>query len=230
MITASLQGVDKHYGHGAQRQSALAGIDFALEPGEFVCLWGPSGSGKTTLLNILGLLDRPDSGEVTIDGEPVAGWPEAKRSDYRGRRIGFVFQTGDLVPVLSVEQNVRLPLDIAGNDRREGTARALEKLSLVGLSAYRDRLPDQLSGGQRQRVAVARALVNNPLFVLADEPTANLDTENATLIMELLSSLRNELGVTALVSTHDTRLLSYGTRTVNLVDGRIVDDTPASSE
>lgn len=230
MITAALQHVDKSYGQGARRQAALSGIDFVLAPGEFVFLWGPSGSGKTTFLNILGLLDRPDAGEVLIDGERVADWSEAKRSDYRGRRIGFVFQTGDLLPVLSAEQNVRLPLDIAGVDPRTGAARALETLSLVGLSAHRDKRPDQLSGGQRQRVAVARALVTNPLFVLADEPTANLDTENTMLIMEMLRSLRNDLGITVLVSTHDSRLLAHATRRVTLVDGRIVEDTSVSPE
>ena len=226
MIRAELRGVSKTYGSGETAQKALSNVDFALAESEFVILLGASGSGKTTLLNILGLLDRADAGEVMLDGEPTGGWSERRRADKRNQALGFVFQTGDLVPVLNAEQNVRLPLDIAGMGARDGAARARAALSRVGLAAFHDRLPGKLSGGQCQRVAIARALVNDPTIVVADEPTASLDTENARNVAQVFRALRDERGVSILVATHDARLTEYATRVVRLLDGRIVEDAP----
>lgn len=226
MIRAELRSVSKTYGRGEAAQKALSSVDFALAEGEFVMLLGASGSGKTTLLNILGLLDRPDEGDVTLDGEPTGEWSDRRRADKRNRSLGFVFQTGDLVPVLSAEQNVRLPLDIAGIGARPGSVRARAALERVGLAAFHDRLPGKLSGGQCQRVAIARALVNDPSIVVADEPTASLDTDNARNIAQVFRKLRDERGVSILVATHDARLTEYATRVVRLVDGRIVEDRP----
>jgi putative ABC transport system ATP-binding protein len=225
-MQAELRGVTKTYGRGEGAQVALRDVDFALDSGDFVVLSGPSGSGKTTLLNLLGLLDRPERGHVLIDGSAAETLPEARRADLRNRKIGFVFQASDLVPVLTAEQNVTLPLEIRGVPRRQAVARALEMLDLVGLSAFRSRLPGELSAGQRQRVSIARALVTEPAFVLADEPTANLDTANALHVVGLLRSLRDHHAATVLMATHDDRLLEHATRRVRLLDGRIAADEP----
>jgi putative ABC transport system ATP-binding protein len=163
---------------------------------------------------------------VLIDGTAAETLPEARRADLRNRKIGFVFQASDLVPVLTAEQNVTLPLEIRGVPRRQAVARALEMLDLVGLSAFRSRLPGELSAGQRQRVSIARALVTEPAFVLADEPTANLDTANALHVVGLLRSLRDHYAATVLMATHDDRLLEHATRRVRLLDGRIAADEP----
>jgi putative ABC transport system ATP-binding protein len=229
-MQAELRGVTKTYGRGEGAQVALRDVDFALGSGDFAVLSGPSGSGKTTLLNLLGLLDRPERGHVLIDGSAAETLPEARRADLRNRKIGFVFQASDLVPVLTAEQNVTLPLEIRGVPRRQAVARALEMLDLVGLSAYRSRLPGELSAGQRQRVSIARALVTEPAFVLADEPTANLDTANALQVVGLLRRLRDHHAATVLMATHDERLVEHATRRVRLLDGRIAGDearTPA---
>ncbi|MGH7267395.1 MAG: ABC transporter ATP-binding protein [Candidatus Rokuibacteriota bacterium] len=219
----------KTYGVGDAAQTALHDVDFALEAGDFAILSGPSGSGKTTLLNLLGLLDRPERGQVLIDGAETGALTEAQRADLRNRKIGFVFQWSDLVPVLTAEQNVTLPLEIRGVRRRQAVARALEMLDRVGLSTYRSRQPGQLSAGQCQRVSVARALVTDPAFVLADEPTANLDTANALHVVGLLRALRDHHGVTVLIATHDERLAERATRRIALLDGRIVLDERAAA-
>lgn len=223
-MRAELRGVTKTYGTGEAAQTALREVDFALGEGDFAVLSGPSGSGKTTLLNLLGLLDRPDAGEVVIDGVVTRGLGEAQRADLRNHKIGFVFQSSDLLPVLTAEQNVTLPLEIRGVPRRQAVGRALAMLDLVGMSAYRGRLPGQLSGGQRQRVSIARALVTDPSFVLADEPTANLDTANALHIVALLRGLRDHHGATVLIATHDDRLREPATRRIRLLDGRVAAD------
>jgi putative ABC transport system ATP-binding protein len=189
-----------------------------------VAIQGPSGSGKTTLLNLLGLLDPPDSGVVRIRGQDASGLSENERSDLRRDQFGFVFQTFNLIPVLSAEENVSYPMALAGKTAWERRAGVGELLSAVGLSEKAGVRPDLLSGGQRQRVAIARALANAPSVVLADEPTANLDSATAEEILDLMRSINASRGVAFLFATHDPRVVSRAQRVVTLVDGRIASD------
>lgn len=213
--------------HGGKQNmvSALNGVSLSVEAGEFLAISGPSGSGKTTLLNLIGCIDRPSSGRVLIDGMDACTLNATRLTALRREKIGFVFQTFNLIPVFTAAENVEFPLLIAGVGSGERRERVAEALSSVGLSARAGHRPDLLSGGERQRVAVARAIVHRPALVLADEPTANLDTHNATQLIDLMHGLNRRLGLTFLFSTHDARLLDHTDRIVRLCDGEIQSDS-----
>ena len=201
---------------------ALRGVDLEIEKGAFAALAGPSGSGKTTLLNMIGALDIPDSGTVTVDGRRLDKLNEQERTYLRREKIGFIFQEFNLVPVLTARENVQLPLEILpGYDHSARRKAAEEMLQLVGLAGMEDRLPKELSGGQQQRVAVARALVKRPPIVLADEPTANLDGETGMAVVDLMKEMRDELGTAFILSTHDPRVIDRSESLIRLVDGRV---------
>jgi putative ABC transport system ATP-binding protein len=216
------QGLVRTYRLGSGRVQALRGVDVAIAPGDFVVVQGPSGSGKTTLINLLGLLDRPDGGDVLLDGRSVLGMSDDSLADARRDRIGFVFQTFSLVPVLTAEENVAYPMSLKGVPAPEGRARARALLARVGLEERAAVRPDLLSGGERQRVAIARALANGPEVVLADEPTANLDSETATGILDLMADLNTGQRVSFVVATHDARVAARARRILTLRDGRNV--------
>jgi len=219
------RSVEKVYDTGAVQVHALRGVDLAVERGEMVAIMGPSGSGKTTLLNCLSGLDALDAGEVLIEGTGLAEMSDRERTDYRARRMGFVFQFYSLMPGLSTVENGELPLLVARVPGKEARRRALEALDLVGLGDRARHLPDELSGGQRQRATIARALVNDPAIVWADEPTGDLDSENAEEIMQLMRRLNIERRLTFLIVTHDIGIGRSTDRIVRMVDGRIVDDS-----
>ena len=216
------QAVDKVYDTGRVEVRALRGVSFSVEAGEMVAIMGPSGSGKTTLLNCLSGLDRVDGGEVLIDGVPLSSMSDEERTDYRARRMGFVFQFYNLMPVLSAVENVELPLLVARVSAKEARHKALAALELVGLADRAAHVPDELSGGQRQRCTIARALVNEPAIVWADEPTGDLDSENAQEIVALMRRLNRERGLTFLIVTHDIGVGRSTDRIVRMVDGEIV--------
>ena len=219
-----LEAVRKSYGVGVVTE-VLKGIDLRIDRGEFAALVGPSGSGKSTLLNLLGLLDRPTSGRVTIVGEETTALDDAGVTRLRGRAIGFVFQVHHLLPGLSACENVMMPMiAAAGRTAKDMVPHARALLDRVGLAAKADALPSAMSGGQQQRVAIARALALGPPLVLADEPTGNLDTKTADQIFEVMREFNRELGVAFLIVTHDPRLAARCDRTIDLVDGRIVSD------
>jgi putative ABC transport system ATP-binding protein len=215
------RAVTKVYETGAVRVDALRGVDLALRPGEMVAIMGPSGSGKTTLLNCLSGLDSIDDGEVVIEGTSLSAMSDRERTDYRARRMGFVFQFYNLIPVLTAVENVELPLLVSRVDGRTARTRALEALALVGLADRAGHVPDALSGGERQRVTIARSLVNEPAIVWADEPTGDLDSENATEIVTLMRGLNVERGLTFLIVTHDIAVGRKTDRIVRMVDGEI---------
>ena len=217
-------GLTRTYRLGATDVFALAGVDLAVSSGEFLVLQGPSGSGKTTLINLLGLLDRPDAGTLTLDGRAVAGLDENTRSDLRRDRFGFVFQTFNLVLVLTAAENVEYPMMLKGIERPKRRARARELLARVGLSGKDDVRPDLMSGGQRQRVAIARALANEPGIILADEPTASLDTKTAEEVLDLMQTINRDRDVAFVLSSHDPRVAARAARVVTLEDGRIISD------
>ena len=203
---------------------ALNSVSFAVQSGEMVAVMGPSGCGKTTLLNCLSGLDSIDSGDVSIAGRLLRTMSDDALSEYRAKSMGFVFQAYNLLPVLTVQENVELPLILAGNSQKNSRDRATEKLNLVGLGGRIDHLPAELSGGQQQRVAIARALANDPSIVWADEPTGNLDSTNAGEIMELLTRLNKEQGQTFVLVTHSDEVGGMADRIVRMSDGVIVDD------
>ena len=215
------RSIRKTYDTGAVRVDALRGVDLALVQGEMVAIMGPSGCGKTTLLNCLSGLDSLDGGEVVIEGTPLSEMSDRERTDYRARRMGFVFQFYNLMPVLTAVENVELPLLLARSDGDEARARALDALGLVGLRDRASHVPDALSGGERQRVTIARSLVNDPAIVWADEPTGDLDSENATEIVALMRRLNSERGLTFLIVTHDIAVGRKTDRIVRMVDGEI---------
>ena len=216
----SLQGVHKHYSTGELDVHALRGIDLTIGRGEFVAIMGPSGSGKTTLLEILGCLSHPTSGSYRLNGRLVAGIDPDGLAKLRGEEIGFVFQSFNLLPRLSVAENVELPLSYRGVGRRDRRARAEVVLTRVGLSGRARHLPSEISGGERQRVAIARALVNDPTLVLADEPTGNLDTRKGDEILALLRGIHSE-GNTVVIVTHDPRIGEQAKRQLLIRDGQI---------
>jgi ABC-type lipoprotein export system ATPase subunit len=218
------RGVRKTYDTGSVRVEALRDVDLVVERGEMVAIMGPSGSGKTTLLNCLSGLDSIDAGEVLIDGVALSAMSDRARTDYRARRMGFVFQFYNLMPVLTAVENVELPLLVARVPAKEARRRALEALDLVGVGDRATHVPDELSGGQRQRVTIARALANEPALVWADEPTGDLDSENAVEVMELMRRLNLERGLSFLIVTHDLGIGRSTDRIVRMVDGRIVED------
>jgi putative ABC transport system ATP-binding protein len=220
----SATGLTRIYSEGEERVVGVEAATLALGAGELAVLAGPSGSGKTTLLNLLGLLDRPDSGRMTLLGEDVAGLDDRGRARLRREKLGFVFQSHQLVPVLSAEENVALALWIRGLPEAECTGRARSALAAVGLAGLEGRRPDAMSGGQRQRVAVARAIVGEPALVLADEPTASLDSETAARLLDLFDELHARRGIAFLFSSHDPRIVERVPRRIRLVDGRIASD------
>jgi len=209
---------------GEVETHALRGVNLSIQNGEFTALVGPSGSGKTTLLQLIGLLDKPTSGQVFIDGKDATRLNRNQRADLRKGTIGFIFQFFALIPTLTAYENIEMPLLLNGTKPAERKARVLEMLEAVGLSDRGHHRPDQLSGGQQQRVAVARALAINPKVILADEPTANLDTENGKQVMDIMAKLNKETGVTFVFATHDPRVIGYAKRVVTLRDGLIVEN------
>jgi putative ABC transport system ATP-binding protein len=220
----------KSYSLGDVTVHALRGVSLEVEAGSFISVVGASGSGKSTLMNILGLLDRPTSGEYLLDGQDVSGFDRDRRAVYRNRKIGFVFQSFNLLPRTSALENVELPLLYNGraHNLRERHDKALSLLTAVGLGARADHTPSQLSGGQQQRVAIARALVNDPEVILADEPTGNLDSRTSIEIMEILQRLNRERGLTIILITHEHDIAEYGRRVVTVRDGRILTDEPVA--
>jgi len=221
----SVVSVAKEYRLGRTIVPALRGITLEVAAGEFVALCGPSGSGKTTLLNIMGCLDRPTAGRVSVMNEEVLALSDARLSDLRNRQIGFVFQTFNLIPVLTASENVEYPLLIQGVERRERQRRVSMILEEVGLRDHARHRPDELSGGQRQRVAIARALVTTPQVILADEPTANLNSETGRSILELMKQANREHGATFVFSTHDREVLRYADRVHEIRDGTLAEET-----
>ena len=213
--------VKVYRGNGVETP-ALRGVDLALEAGEFAAVAGPSGSGKSTLLHLLGGLDLPTLGEVWLEGTRVDRLSRSQRARLRLQKVGFVFQAYNLIPVLTALENAAFVLELRGVPRREQRARAMGALSALGIAELAHRRPNRLSGGQQQRVAVARALAARPAVVLADEPTANLDSKNGLALIELMRRLNREAGITFLFATHDPRLLAHVDRVIRLEDGRIV--------
>ena len=216
--------VHKTYSTGKVTVPALRGIDLRVKRGEMVAIMGPSGCGKTTTLNCLSGLDEIDSGSVTVDGQLIHDLPDDERSDYRARRMGFVFQLYNLLPVLTAVENVEMPLLVSGASSKESRQRALDLLDQLGLADRADHLPAELSGGQRQRVTIARALVNRPAIVWADEPTGDLDSETAQEIMDLMIRLNKDAGETFIIVTHSREVGEIANRIVRMRDGQVIDD------
>ena len=223
------EGLVKVYGEGRTRVEALKRMDLAVRPGELVAIMGPSGSGKTTLLHILGLVTEPTEGRLLLDREDIYGGRRRDLQRLRREKVGFIFQFANLIPFLTAKENVLLSLDLIGVQGRRAAERAAELLDYLGVADRGDHLPEQLSGGERQRVAIARALANDPKIILADEPTASLDTERGLGVMRLLRKLSNEHGTAVLVVTHDTRMIGEVDRVIRLMDGRVVDVAEAVS-
>ena len=219
-----LRGVSRVYQQGNFEVRALDGLDLAITAGEFTALCGPSGSGKTTALNLIGALDSPDAGQVLLEGVDIGGLSRTERSVLRRDRIGFVFQAYNLIPVLTAYENAELILMLQGTPQGERKARVMEVLAAVGLGELANRRPDELSGGQQQRVAIARAIATKPALVLADEPTANLDSATAEALLDVMVQLNEEHGVTFLFSTHDQKVMDRARRIVRLRDGKLVAD------
>ena len=218
------RGVDKTYATGRLSVNALREVDLTLERGEMVAIMGPSGCGKTTLLNCLSGLDDIDGGDVVIEGSSLAALSDRERTDYRAWRMGFVFQFYNLMPVLTAVENVELPLLVGRVRTGEARRRALEAMALVGVADRAAHLPDELSGGQRQRVTIARALVNDPAIVWADEPTGDLDSESADEIVALMRELNEQRGLSFLIVTHDIAVGRKTDRIIRMLDGRVVDE------
>jgi putative ABC transport system ATP-binding protein len=216
-----LHGVHKTYRLGEHVVRALQGVDLSVQRGELLALTGPSGSGKSTVLNLCGLIDTPDSGDIVLGGTPVNGMNEVQRTLLRRDAMGFVFQSFNLVPVMTVAENVDYPLFIAGVGAAERRQRVAAQLEAVGLQDHAHHRPDALSGGQRQRVAIARALVKRPRLVIADEPTASLDSHTADQVLELMRERGHAEGAAFVIATHDSRLTSRCDRIVALLDGRL---------
>src|SRR5512143_3589420 len=221
MDAIQIENVSKVYHVGEVETRALNGVSLAMAEGEFTALVGPSGSGKTTLLQLIGCLDKPDGGVVKIKGQDVTRLKANQRADLRRKEIGFIFQFFALVPVLNAYENVELPLLLSNVKAAERRARVTELLNAVGLADRAKHRPDQMSGGEQQRVAIARALAPHPLMVLADEPTANLDTENGKQAMDIMRRLNEQTGTAFIFATHDPRVVAYARRVIKLRDGRI---------
>ncbi len=219
-----VEGAEKIYSNGQQEVAALRGVSFSVREGEFISLMGPSGCGKSTLLHLCGAIDRPSRGRVTLDGAQLDSLTEEESSRLRRERVGFVFQFFNLLPTLTVSENVALPRMLAGRSERESRASALALLDRVGMLSRAAHFPAELSGGEMQRTAVARALINEPRLLLADEPTGNLDSENGSQVMQLLAALNRDLGKTIILATHSEEAASYTTRTIRMKDGLIVSD------
>jgi putative ABC transport system ATP-binding protein len=224
MAIVSVKGLTRDYQQGTHTVRALRGVDLQIEPGEFTALMGPSGSGKSTLLNLIGGLDEPTGGAVLVEGKDLAQMSRTERSDMRRDRLGFIFQAYNLIPVLTAAENAEFVLQLQGKDATERRKRAMETLEAVGLKGMEDRRPNELSGGQQQRVAVARAIAADPALVLADEPTANLDSKTSDALIETMKRLNEDLGVTFVFATHDPKVMEAARRVIHLVDGEIVED------
>ncbi len=224
MALVEIQQASKVYHLGETKIQALKEIDLEIERGEFVAVWGPSGSGKSTLCHLMGVIDTPTSGTVTVEGERIDRLSDNEQADLRNRSIGFIFQDFNLVPVLSALENVMLPLQMQGVAVKEAREKSLKSLEQLGLEQHIHHRPAKLSGGQRQRVAIARALITNPDLVIADEPTANLDSKNAMRIIDVMREINHSTGAAFVFSTHDERLLSRVDRRIHLLDGVIEED------
>ena len=228
MEVTQIENVTRVFKNGKVETQALRGVSFAISNGEFTALVGPSGSGKTTLLQLMGCLDQPTSGRVLINGQDVSRLGRNQRADMRRGTIGFVFQFFALIPTLTADENIEMPLLLNGMGSAERRQRVQELLESVDLAERGGHRPDQLSGGEQQRVSVARALASKPSFVLADEPTANLDTANGEQVMEIMTRLNQETGVTFVFATHDPRVIKYARRVITLRDGVVVEDKAVS--
>ena len=226
-VVVSCKGVSRTYQEESVPVHALRGVDFEFVRGEFVSLAGPSGSGKSTLLNVIGGLDRPDTGTITVDGVELNGLNETELSDLRLNKMGFVFQSYNLIPVLSALENVEFIMQLQGVAAAERAERAMSMLDSLDVADLADRRPGDMSGGQQQRVAIARSIVTNPVLLLADEPSANLDSATTDDLLQLLRKLNEERGISILTATHDPMVMSYAQRQVNLRDGAIVEDSAA---
>ena len=224
-IVVACKNILKTYLQGEIAVHALSDLDFSVEKGEFVCLSGPSGSGKSTLLNLIGGLDSPTSGEIIVDGEHFETMKKGQLADMRLQKIGFVFQAYNLIPVLSAKENVEMVMQMQGLSHHEREKKSLKILNEVGLKGLENRRPSALSGGQQQRVAVARAIVSKPCLVLADEPTANLDSDTARNLLNLMLSMNQEHNITFIISTHDPMVMEMSKRLIKLHDGKIVGDS-----
>lgn len=222
MATIQLQEVVKRYGMGEAEVLALNGVSATIKQGEFVAILGPSGSGKSTLMNLVGCLDIPTSGQVLLDNIDIAKMHESELAEIRGKKIGFVFQSFNLIPTLSAKENVMLPMMFQGISREEGEQRAEKLLQSIGLGSRVNHRPSQLSGGEQQRVAIARALVNNPEVILADEPTGNLDSARGREVLNTLLEL-NKQGKTIIIITHDVELAKYARKIIRIKDGKITE-------
>ena len=223
-IIVKLEGVQKQYRQGTVDVPALRGLDLEVDKGEFTAISGPSGSGKTTTLNLIGALDRPTTGKVIVEGKDLSSMSRSALSRLRRDRIGFVFQAYNLVPVLTAYENAEIVLALQGVSASKRRERVMKILDEVGLGGMERRRPDQLSGGQQQRVAIARAIAADPAVVLADEPTANVDSETAEKLLAIMERLNRERGATFLFSTHDPRVMERARRVVHLVDGQVESD------
>ncbi|WP_373503972.1 ABC transporter ATP-binding protein [Aestuariivirga sp.] len=220
----SFRGITRHYGEGGGLVRALDGVDLTIERGEFIAIMGPSGSGKSTAMNIIGCLDRPTSGSFRFSGVEVTALSRDERAKLRRNYLGFVFQGFNLLNRTTAIENVELPLIYRGTPKRERQEKAVRALQLVGLAGREHHTPGELSGGQQQRVAIARAIVTDPLLLLADEPTGNLDTARSREIMELITRLNQEKGITVVMVTHEQDMAAYAHRVIRFVDGRIASD------
>ena len=222
MEVVKIENITRVYKVGSVETQALRGVNLTIENGEFTALVGPSGSGKTTLLQMIGCLDQPTTGTVTVDGKNVTSLNRNQRADMRKGHIGFIFQFFALIPTLTAYENIEMPLLLNGYNTKERRERVMELLKAVDLVDRVNNRPDQMSGGQQQRIAIARALAPKPALILADEPTANLDTENGEQVMEIMNRLNIETGVTFVFATHDPRVIKYAKRVITLRDGLIV--------
>jgi putative ABC transport system ATP-binding protein len=220
----TVRDLKKTYTRGDQTVEALKGVNLDISQGQFVTIMGPSGSGKSTLLHLLGGLDRPSSGSVTLNGESIERMSDEQLSIFRRRKLGFIFQFFNLLPTLNAMENVALPMLLDGKSMDEIEPRARDLLKMIGLGHRLDHTPDQLSGGEMQRVAIARALVSDPLMILADEPTGNLDTKTGESVLGTLSTMAKEQGKTIVMVTHDPKAASYGTRLIRVRDGQLESD------
>lgn len=224
MALLELKGVKKDYYQGRMVVPALRGIDLTVEAGEFTAIAGPSGSGKTTLLNVIGCLDKPTAGHIRLAGQDLAQLSKTQLADIRRQKIGFVFQSYNLIPVLTAYENVEFSLALLGAKPEDAREKVMGILKDVGLEGLENRRPNDLSGGQQQRVAIARALVKDPDLVLADEPTANLDSETGRAVLDLMLELNRKRGTTFIFSTHDSMVMEYARRLITVRDGRIAQD------
>ncbi|MFP4363980.1 MAG: ABC transporter ATP-binding protein [Spirochaetia bacterium] len=221
MAIVTVENVKKDYHLGKTTIHAVRGVDFEIHEGEFLSIVGPSGCGKTTLLNIIGCIDRPTEGKVYFKGTDVATLPENKEADIRLDHIGFIFQAFNLVPVLTARENIEFPMILNKRSKKERAETIDHLIEILGLTKFASHKPDELSGGQRQRVAIARALVNKPDLVIADEPTANLDSETGSTVVEAMKKLNEEENVTFIFSTHNPEVMKYAQRVIRLKDGMI---------